>query len=176
MNKDAAVPFSICAAQAGDEGAIVALLRELADYERASGFALTEVAVLRDLIGENRVAHCDLVFVGDAPAAIVVWFSVYRSFGAARGLYVEDLYFRPAFRRQGLGAKLLARGPLRNGTLLESIDLADAGIGSDGGDELAAAARAAPRLRLLELEYNELGHVGTRALEAARSASLTVLL
>ena len=109
MNKDAAVPFSICAAQAGDEGAIVALLRELADYERASGFALTEVAVLRDLIGENRVAHCDLVFVGDAPAAIVVWVSVYRSFGAARGLYVEDLYFRPAFRRQGLGAKLLAR-------------------------------------------------------------------
>lgn len=74
------------------------------------------------------------------------------------------------------GAKLLARGPLRNGTLLESIDLADAGIGSDGGDELAAAARAAPRLRLLELEYNELGHVGTRALEAARSASLTVVL
>ena len=74
------------------------------------------------------------------------------------------------------GAKLLARGPLRNGTLLESIDLADAGIGSDGGDELAAAARAAPRLRLLELEYNELGHVGTRALEGARSASLTVVL
>ena len=109
MNKDVAVPFSIRPAQPGDEGIIVALLKELADYERASGFRLTEDAVRRDLMGDARAAQCDLVFVNDAPAGVVVWFSIYRSFGAVRGLYVEDLYVRPAFRRQGLGAKLLAR-------------------------------------------------------------------
>jgi Ran GTPase-activating protein (RanGAP) involved in mRNA processing and transport len=50
------------------------------------------------------------------------------------------------------GARLVSHGPLRNGTLLESLDLADAGIGSEGGEELAAAARMAPRLRVDALQ------------------------
>jgi GNAT superfamily N-acetyltransferase len=108
MNSDSSFPFSIRAAASGDEGAIVALLRELASFEKAPGFDLTEKAALRDLIADTRVAQCALLMVEDAPVGVVVWFSVYRSFGAARGLYVEDLYVRPDWRGHGLGTALLA--------------------------------------------------------------------
>ena len=86
---------------------IVCLLRELADYEKLHDrFSLTEDAVTRDMMG--AACHCDLAFVGDEAAGLASWYWTYDSFRAARGLFIEDLYVRPAFRGQGLGKALLA--------------------------------------------------------------------
>jgi GNAT superfamily N-acetyltransferase len=108
MNSDIDVPFTIRAAAPGDEGSIVALLRELAEYEKAPLFTLRESDVTRDLLGPERSALCHLVFVDGEAAAISVALRTYRSFRAARGLYVEDIYVRPAHRGRGLGKALLA--------------------------------------------------------------------
>lgn len=108
MNSDSDVPFSIRRATPGDEGSIVTLLRELAIYEKAPIFTLREADVARDLLGPERAALCHLLFVGDEAVAISVALRTYRSFRAARGLYVEDLYVRPAHRGRGLGKALLA--------------------------------------------------------------------
>lgn len=108
MNSDNSFPFSIRAAAPGDEGSIVALLRELAEYEKAPGFLLNEAAAFRDLLGPARVAQCALLFAVDAPVGLAVWFAAYRSFGAARGFFVEDLYVKPDCRGRGLGTALLA--------------------------------------------------------------------
>ncbi|HEX4026318.1 MAG TPA: GNAT family N-acetyltransferase [Rhizomicrobium sp.] len=99
--------FSIRAALASDSHPIVALLRELADYEQLlDRFSLTEEQVKRDMTG--AACHCDLAFAGNQAAGLVSWYWTYKSFGARRGLFIEDLYVRPQFRGQGLGKALLA--------------------------------------------------------------------
>lgn len=104
----------IRAATAQDAGAILALLRELAAYEKLSDkFHLTEDAIRRDMLGDP--CACDLAFMGGTAAGIVTSFQTYKSFRARRGLFVEDLYVRPQFRGRGLGKRLLAHLAARAG-------------------------------------------------------------
>ena len=89
-------------ATASDVPAIVSLIRELADYEKLQAvLALDEASVIRDFLG--TACHTNLAVVDGAAAGIALWFWTYKTFGAARGLYVQ-----PAFRGRGLGRALLA--------------------------------------------------------------------
>jgi GNAT superfamily N-acetyltransferase len=94
------------AAEPKDVPAILALLREMAEYVKAPHFTLNEEAVRRDMFGV--ACHCDLLFCGAEAAGIATWFWTYKSFRALRGIYVEDLFVRPPHRGQGAGKALLA--------------------------------------------------------------------
>jgi GNAT superfamily N-acetyltransferase len=48
-----------------------------------------------------------LAFVGDQPAGFALFFHNYSTFLAQRGLYLEDLFVKPAFRGQGVGKQLM---------------------------------------------------------------------
>jgi len=100
--------FTIRAARPAEAPVILALLRELAIYEKAPVFQLSESTVQRDMFG--AACHCDLAFQGGKPAGIVTWFWTYKSFRAARYLFVEDLYVKPEFRGQGFGIQLWRAG------------------------------------------------------------------
>jgi len=96
-------------ARAGDEIVVVGLLRELAEYERLSHkFHLTPDHVTRDFFGVAPELSCDLAFADREPAGIMTWYHTYSSFAAARGIYLEDFYVRPALRRRGIGRALVA--------------------------------------------------------------------
>ena len=91
-----------------DSAAIVALLKELAEFEKLHrAFTLTEEQVRRDMFGQ--ACYCELAFEGQRPVGIATWFWTYKSFRALKGLYVEDLYVKPAYRGRGLGRQLLIR-------------------------------------------------------------------
>ena len=111
--------FSIRAATQADASVILGLIQELAVYEKAPLFHLSESAVRRDMFG--AACHCDLAFQGSKEAGIVTWFWTYKSFRAARYLFVEDVYVKPEFRGRGLGRQLLvhlaARARQENGFL-----------------------------------------------------------
>ena len=101
--------FSIRPARSGDEDTILALLYELAEYEKlADKFKITREIVTRDYFGAQPLIHCELAFEGDAPIGIATWYFTYNSFAARRGIYLEDLFVRPAARGRGHGKALLS--------------------------------------------------------------------
>lgn len=101
-------PFRIAPARPEDVPTMVALVRELAEFERLLHECRLTEADLRDhLFGPRPYCEAALVWVGDEPAGFALWFHNYSTFMGRPGLYLEDLYVRPVFRGSGCGEALL---------------------------------------------------------------------
>lgn len=93
---------------AEDIPVVLALIRELAEYERLlHEVVATEEMLRRALFGPAPVAECVLASVGGQPAGFALFFHNFSTFLARPGLYLEDLYVRPDHRGQGIGEELL---------------------------------------------------------------------
>lgn len=87
---------------------IVALIRELAEYERDPAAAVATESLLDDaLFGAERVAHAVMAECDGTVAGFALWFHNFSTWTGRRGLYLEDLFVRPAFRGRGIGLSLL---------------------------------------------------------------------
>ncbi|HDR9097134.1 GNAT family N-acetyltransferase [Burkholderia vietnamiensis] len=95
-------------AEARDVGAIVALMRELAEFEKLTHlFVATEADLADALFGERPAAEALVAEQDGAIVAYALFFHNYSTFVGRRGLYLEDLYVQPAQRGTGLGTALL---------------------------------------------------------------------
>jgi GNAT superfamily N-acetyltransferase len=98
-------------ATAGDIPLILDLIRGLAEYERMADQVEATPALLEaSLFPTDRAtpaAHCVIASVDGAPAGFALYFFNYSTFKARPGLYLEDLFVKPAFRGHGLGKALL---------------------------------------------------------------------
>jgi GNAT superfamily N-acetyltransferase len=92
-----------------DSATIIALIRELADYERLLDQAVgTEDDIRNTLFGAAPQAEVILAELGSETVGFALFFHNYSTFQCRRGLYLEDLYVRPPFRGHGYGKQLLA--------------------------------------------------------------------
>ena len=100
----------IRAAREADATLIFALVRELADYENLqSEVAATPETLAASLFTREPRLFCEIAEWNGEPAGFSVWFLNYSTFRGRHGLYVEDLFVRPAFRGHGIGKALMAR-------------------------------------------------------------------
>lgn len=91
-----------------DAATILALIRELAIYEKAEHEVLTGLDEIREtLFAENAKARALLVEVDDMVVAYAVYFYNYSTWLGKPGIYLEDLYVQPAFRKRGIARALL---------------------------------------------------------------------
>ncbi|AKS35332.1 GNAT family N-acetyltransferase [Mycolicibacterium goodii] len=96
-------------ARPGDEVEITAMIRELAEFEHASDeCTVTEEQLHTALFGDKPVAYAHVVEVDGQAAATAVWFLNFSTWDGVAGIYLEDLFVRPAFRRRGIARKLLS--------------------------------------------------------------------
>lgn len=96
-------------AKAGDEAEIVAMIRELAEFENAADeCVVTESSLRSALFGANPTAYAHVIEIDGRAAATAVWFLNFSTWDGVSGIYLEDLYVRPDFRRRGLARKLLS--------------------------------------------------------------------
>ena len=106
-------------ARPGDEADIVAMIHQLAGFERApDACTVTEKQITAAPFGKDAVAGCHIGEVGGETAAIALWFRNFSTWDGVPGLHLEDLFVREEFRRRGLARALLstlARECLRRG-------------------------------------------------------------
>lgn len=98
--------FAIRPARPQDAGLILTLLSELAAFEKLT-ITLTEEEIAFDFFGLSPRIACEIAFEGDTAVGLATYYWTYATFRAARRLYVEDLFIRPAFRGRGHGKALL---------------------------------------------------------------------
>ena len=96
-------------ARHGDAALVLAFIRELADYEQLPHEVAADTDLLTEsLFGETPAAEVVIAEVDGLPAGFALFFHNYSTFLGRRGLYLEDLFVRPAHRGKGLGRVLMA--------------------------------------------------------------------
>ena len=91
-----------------DAPIILDMIKALADYEKlAHAVTATEQTIRDSLFGAQPAAEVLIASVGGEPAGFALFFHNYSTFLGRRGLYLEDLFVKPAYRGHGIGRALL---------------------------------------------------------------------
>jgi diamine N-acetyltransferase len=91
-----------------DAPVIIEYIRELATFEREPESAVaTEADLMRYVFAENPLVRVTMAEWDGRPAGFALWFLNFSSWEGKPGIYLEDLFVRPAFRRNGIGEALL---------------------------------------------------------------------
>jgi len=151
-----------------DLPAVVAMVHELAAYERAPAECrLTEPQLAAALFAERPALYGHVALDGDGlPAGLALWFLNFSTWRGEHGIYLEDLYVRMG----GLGAGIVELGVQWSRSRLAGLEPNDLSpeqlryaLSLVGAQEMAArrhgvdleAGRAEARSRLVELRTAE---------------------
>src|SRR6202035_3652791 len=111
--------LTIRRARPDEAGLVLSLVRELAEYEKLlHEVEATEAMIGAALFEPNPRLFCELAEWNGELAGFAVWFVNFSTFSGRSGIYLEDLFVRPAQRGKGIGKALLvhlARQCVANG-------------------------------------------------------------
>ncbi|MDR3230756.1 MAG: GNAT family N-acetyltransferase [Synergistaceae bacterium] len=86
---------------------ILDFIRELAAYEKLLDQVVATEPLLHEWLFERKKAEAIIAELDGEPAGYALFFHNFSTFLGRAGIYLEDLYVRPAARRRGIGRRLL---------------------------------------------------------------------
>ena len=96
-------------ARSDEAGLVLSLVRELAEYEQLlHEVEATEAMISEALFASHPRLFCDIAEWNGEAAGFAVWFINFSTFSGRSGIYLEDLFVRPALRGKGIGKALLS--------------------------------------------------------------------
>ncbi|MHB1582385.1 MAG: GNAT family N-acetyltransferase [Acidimicrobiales bacterium] len=101
--------YTIRPATADDVDEVMALTLELAEYEEMAGEVVsTPEHLRRAMFGDDAVVKVSLVETDAGEVAgHALWYRTFSTFLGETGIWLEDLFVRPPYRRRGIGRALL---------------------------------------------------------------------
>jgi GNAT superfamily N-acetyltransferase len=101
--------LSIRPATVHDAALLKTMVHELADFEKLSHeVSITEQDVLRDGFGQHPKFRAVIAEWDGEPVGYALFFEFFSSFQGRAGLFLDDIFVRPAFRKHGVGKALIA--------------------------------------------------------------------
>lgn len=101
-------PCSIRPATRADAPLLLELISELANYERLGDEVVLDAGLLeRHLFGERPAAEAVLAELDGEAVGYALFFPTFSTFLGRPGMWLEDLFVRPARRGAGVGRALL---------------------------------------------------------------------
>ena len=101
--------LEIVPAIAEDVSLILDLIRELAEYEKRGDQVVASEETLRGaLFGERPAAEVIFARIAGDTVGFALFFHNFSTFLGRQGIWLEDLFVRPAWRGRGIGRRLLA--------------------------------------------------------------------
>ena len=95
-------------ARPGEAGLVLSLVRELAEYEKLlHEVQATEVMIDTALFCGDPRLFCEIAEWQGEACGFAIWFHNFSTFSGRPGIYLEDLFGRPALRGNGIGKALL---------------------------------------------------------------------
>ena len=102
------VPYVLREATAADVSAIHGMICELAEFEQLTHLVVaTEADLHQHLCGDKSHIYAKVVEDAGEVVAFALYFRNYSTFAGRAGLYLEDLYVKPAARGRGYAKALL---------------------------------------------------------------------
>ena len=99
----------IVSARPEHSGLIYSLIRELAEYEKLlDEVEASEAGIASVLFAKDPRLFCEIAEWNGEGVGFAAWFLNFSTFSGRHGIYLEDLFVRPAFRGKGIGKALLA--------------------------------------------------------------------
>jgi GNAT superfamily N-acetyltransferase len=96
-------------AEPADAAAITAMIHSLAQFENAPDqCTVVETQISSALFGDSPTLRAHVAEVDGEVAAMALWFLNFSTWDGIDGIYLEDLFVLPQFRRLGLARALLA--------------------------------------------------------------------
>jgi GNAT superfamily N-acetyltransferase len=100
--------LSIRPATVKDAALLSAMIREFAEFEHLEHeVSATEEGLLRDGFGPQPKFRSVIAEWDGEPVGYAIFFDFYSSFQGRAGLFLDDIFVRPAFRKHGIGTALI---------------------------------------------------------------------
>jgi GNAT superfamily N-acetyltransferase len=100
--------ISIRRAEPADAAPITEMIHGLARFEKAPDqCTVDESQISAALFGDSPTLRAHVAEVDGQVAAMALWFLNFSTWDGVEGIYLEDLFVRPPFRRLGLARGLL---------------------------------------------------------------------
>ena len=88
---------------------LLEFIKELAAYEELRDHVdVTEERLRQAVFGKDSRADAVIAYFDELPVAFAIYFFSFSTFEGRPGLYIEDIFVRPSFRKFGIGRKLFA--------------------------------------------------------------------